>query len=132
MSVNLQGKKILLVEDDQMMMMVLGQALRRRGATAYSASNGEQALRVLETQKVNLVISDVQMPIMDGVELLKCIRLRYKDGPLVLLATGQAHVTEPQVLALGGSGIIHKPFNYNSFTQKVIDLLEQDAQRVAS
>lgn len=118
------GINILVVEDDKALLDVLCDYFKISGATIFKASDGQQALQIVETERIDFVLSDVQMPVMDGIELLKKIRIKNPDIPIVLLATGQSQLTEESALGLGASGLIQKPFKLNEITERISQLLE--------
>src|SRR4051812_34288770 len=70
-------KHILLVDDEEPVRLALGAVLRREGYCVHLAEGGEEGLRILKEQPVQLVISDYSMPQMTGVEFLKLVRERY-------------------------------------------------------
>jgi DNA-binding response OmpR family regulator len=115
---------ILVVEDDPYMLEALGDYLQRSGATVLRALNGSIAFQLIESKRIDLVLSDVQMPVMDGIELLKRVRVKNPKVPIVLLATGQSQLTEESALALGAAGLIHKPFNLKVLGDKISELLK--------
>ena len=78
------GSRILLVDDEQELLSVYGQALRDEGYLVLCARNGKEALRCLETSSFDLVILDVVMPVMDGIEALGKIVSRYRNTPIIL------------------------------------------------
>lgn len=123
MNTSLAKYTILVVEDDPAMLQVLVGLFKKEGANTLSAANGKLALEVLAENQVDLVISDVQMPVMDGVELLKRIRAINPDIPLVLLATGESQVDEATAISLGASGLMHKPFIYKDLKKRILDLV---------
>jgi DNA-binding NtrC family response regulator len=103
--------KVLIVEDDNAMAQMCAKLIRRRGHTVLIAGSCHDALAVVrELRDIDVVISDVQMPQMSGVQLLA--RLHALDATLpVILMTGYAHVLGPdQALALGAADYILKPF----------------------
>jgi DNA-binding NtrC family response regulator len=77
-------RRILLVDDEQEQLSLYEQALREEGYLVFSARNGKQALRCLEASAFDLVILDVVMPVMDGIEALGKIVSRYRKMPVVL------------------------------------------------
>ena len=81
--------KILLTDDDETIRKTVGQYLAARGHSLKIASDGAQALTLVEESTPDLVISDIQMPGMDGIDLLKAIRERFPDLPVILM-TGYA------------------------------------------
>lgn len=78
------GKKILLVDDEQEQLSLYEQALREEGYLVLCAGNGKEALACLEASHFDLVILDVVMPVMDGIEALERIVSRYRKMPIIL------------------------------------------------
>lgn len=114
---------ILVVEDDLAMLEMICLSLQRKQAQIFTATNGVEAFDIVESKKVDIVISDIIMPVMDGVELLKKIRERDPTIPIVLLATGQSQLTEEEALASGAKGLIHKPFKMQFLLNKIEELI---------
>jgi len=94
---------ILLADDDERILGSLAAFLAAQGHHLRTASNGREALRCIEEKLPDLVISDIQMPEMDGVALLRAIRERFPDLPVVLM-TGYATVNTA-VAALRGRAL---------------------------
>lgn len=102
---------ILIVEDNVLTQRVLGMALRSAGYSVATAGNGIEALERLQDTPVDLMLSDIAMPQMDGLTLLRHVRddAAYAALPVVLLtANGQATIRD-QALALGADGFLTKP-----------------------
>ena len=78
------GRRILLVDDEQEQLSLYEQALREEGYLVLCAGNGKQALECLEASPFDLVILDVVMPVMDGIEALGKIVSRYRKMPIIL------------------------------------------------
>ena len=89
---------ILIVDDDISALETVDRFLSARGHRIRSETNGVEAMRRLEEEIPDLVISDIQMPGMDGIDFLKAIRERFPDLP-VILTTGYATV-DTAILAL--------------------------------
>lgn len=122
---NLTGFKILVVEDDKDLQEVVCDFFALTHATILSAGNGQEALAVLDTEEIDFVMSDIQMPIMDGLGLLKTIRQNDSKVPVVLMATGQSQLTEVEAKKMGAAGLINKPFNQDFLLAKVSSLLRE-------
>lgn len=119
MKKTLIGLKILIVEDDQVLLELMCDSFEGTGATIFQAVNGELAFQIVERERVDLVLSDVQMPVMGGIELLKKIRANNSTLPFVLLVTGQCELNEENVLKAGASDLIRKPFKLSEVIEKV-------------
>jgi len=101
---------ILIVEDDQELLEALSDTLDLAGYTIKTASNGEQALAVLEQYEVNLVVSDIQMPVMDGHKLLKSIKAKYHDTPVMLMTAYGTIQQAVDAMRDGAVDYLVKPF----------------------
>lgn len=119
----LVGMNILVVEDDRVLRELISDYFEMTGATIFQADNGQVGLQIVEKEMIDLVLSDVQMPVMDGIELLKKIRANNSTIPFVLLVTGQCELTEESALASGASGLIRKPFKMNEVIEQINQLL---------
>lgn len=101
--------KILIVDDDRNIRNLLVDFFTPRGHEVKSSSNGSEALAALERCAVDLVISDIRMPVMDGATLLREIR-KLHPGVRVALMTG--YYREPEkAISLGADYFIEKPFS---------------------
>ena len=100
---------VLLVEDERAVRLVVERALRRAGLHVITATDGAVALDVIGDARVDVLVSDVVMPGIDGVELLEAIRARRPGLPVVLMS---GYAEPPQRRALDGAGAIFlaKPF----------------------
>jgi len=122
-----EGKQtILLVEDDPALLDFLSKSFITEGYHTLRAKNGKEALKRLEKQQVDLVISDVMMPVMDGVELCKHIKndIDYSHLPVVLLTAKTNSDAEIQGLQSGADAYISKPFKWKPLSLVVKNLLE--------
>jgi len=107
------SKTILIVDDSSSLRQVVNLTLTRAGYQVLEAVDGEDALRQLDGRKINLIVSDVNMPRMDGITFLTRVKQlpRYKFTPVVMLTTeGQAEKKE-QGRAAGAKAWIVKPFS---------------------
>jgi len=101
---------ILVVEDDPNLREALCDTLRLSNYPVLEADDAEHALRILESSRVSLIISDVQMPGIDGHELLKIVKRKYPDVPFVLI-TAYGNITKAvEAIQTGAADYIIKPF----------------------
>ena len=106
------AKTIMIVDDSASLRSVVGIALRGAGYDVLEAADGADALKKLTGQKVHLIISDVNMPNMDGISLVKEIKKlpAYKFTPIVMLTTESQDAKKREGQAAGAKAWIVKPF----------------------
>ncbi len=104
---------ILAVDDSESMRQMVSFALKNAGHTVVEAVDGQDALAQAKTNKVNLVITDVNMPRMDGISLIKELRNLpdYKFTPILMLTTESTSEKKQQGKEAGATGWLVKPFN---------------------
>lgn len=100
---------VLIVDDEQGIRDILGLNFEIEGFVIVKAAGGKEALEIVKKQRVDFVLSDVQMPEGDGFTLLKEIKKLELNLPTVLLVTGFAEVTRSEVIAAGGIDLLSKP-----------------------
>ncbi len=101
---------IMIVDDEEMMRNLLDKILSREGYNIIAANDGVHALEVLNENHVDLIISDMKMPRMNGFELLKHVKTDYPDiGIIIMTAYGDTY-TVKDALLLGADEYITKPF----------------------
>lgn len=106
---------ILLVDDSASLRKVIRKVLSLSGFKmneCFEASNGQEALEVLKNHWVDLILSDIHMPVMDGFGLLKALREdeTWRDLPVILVTTESNPDRLQEALTLGAKGYIRKPF----------------------
>jgi len=112
-------KKILLIDDDALVLKTLQNLLVRQSYDVVCAKNSDEALRALAAEAFNLVVSDIRMPECDGIGLLKAIRAKGVQTP-VLFITGYASENAPiEAIKLGAKDYILKPFNLDELLESV-------------
>lgn len=116
--------KLLIVEDQKEILRFLQKELKDEFGI-YSAYNGKEALEVLEKENIQIVISDIMMPIMDGIELTKKIKkdLQYSHIPVVLLTAKNSLHAKIEGLEAGADAYIEKPFSLEHLTAQLNNLL---------
>ena len=119
------GKTILIVDDSASLRQVVAIALRGAGYDVLEAQNGKDALGKLDGKKINLIISDVNMPIMDGISLVKEVKKlpAYKFTPIIMLTTEGAEEKKKEGQAAGAKAWIVKPFQPEQMLKAVSTLI---------
>jgi CheY-like chemotaxis protein len=108
----LEGKNILIVDDDMRNIFSLSSALAEKNMTIFEAENGNEALKQLEEfPDINLVLMDIMMPEMDGYEAMRCIRKdpRFHSLPIIALTAKAMKGDREECLKAGASDYITKP-----------------------
>lgn len=123
-------KKVLVVDDSTVFRLYMTEILKRHQFVTLEASDGKEAIKVLnENQDIKLVISDYEMPNMNGLELVHTIRDNFKPNELPIIivsATGKNSVTV-RCLKEGANDYLHKPFEGEEFSSRVyLTLLNQE------
>ena len=119
------AKRILVVDDSASVRTVARMALREKGYEVVEASNGQEGLAVLSGERVHLVISDVNMPTMDGITFLKEIKRNpgYKFTPVIMLTTEAGEDKKQEGRAAGAKAWITKPFQPQVLVDAVSKLI---------
>lgn len=101
---------ILAVDDEPHMRRLLEISLRQAGYRALSAGNGREALELIQQQQIDLVVSDLHMPGMNGLQLLEAIRKQYERLPFIMVTAQGEIKTAVEAMKLGASDYILRPF----------------------
>ena len=120
-------KKILIAEDSAAMRALIVATLEAMDDfTIVEAENGFEALRILPREKVDLVITDINMPDINGLELVKFIRSnpQYQATPLLIISTEGSEKDREKGLALGANAYLIKPFQPEDLQGLVSQLLQ--------
>ncbi|HUI57583.1 MAG TPA: response regulator [Bryobacteraceae bacterium] len=121
---------LLIVDDSTAIRKILIRVLNQTNLAlgeVLEAGDGKEALNILEGRHISLVLSDINMPNMDGIELLRTLRAspQWHDLPVVLITTegGQARVQE--AVELGATSYVRKPFSADQLRDKLAALLSK-------
>jgi two-component system, chemotaxis family, chemotaxis protein CheY len=120
--------RALIVDDSSVMRKIVERSLRQAGvelAEVFQAGNGAEALAVLADNAVELILCDINMPVMDGLEFVKQLpgMEKAKGVPVIMITTegSESHVV--QALAAGARGYIRKPFTAEQVRDHILPLL---------
>jgi DNA-binding response OmpR family regulator len=121
----MSGWKILLVDDEEDFISTLAERLEMRGMQTQTANSGEDALRMIGENPPQIVLMDVMMPGMSGLECLRRIRLSQPDIPVILL-TGIGSTREGvQGMELGAVDYLMKPLQIEDLIAKMGEVLQK-------
>jgi two-component system, chemotaxis family, chemotaxis protein CheY len=121
---------ILIVDDSVALRKILQRVIRNAGieiGQIQEAGDGRAALECLETFRPDLVLSDINMPTMDGLEFLKKLRANtgFKDLPVIMISTEASRERVMESIELGARNFIRKPFTEDDIREKFRFLTEQ-------
>jgi two-component system chemotaxis response regulator CheY len=122
--------RALIVDDSSVMRKIVERALRQAGLDAlvvHEAGSGAEGLEVLKSKTVDLILSDINMPTMDGLEFLRQIRaLNLAEGvPVVMITTESSEEHVKQAIQAGAQGYIRKPFTAEQVKERVLPLVRK-------
>lgn len=117
--------RLLIIDDETDSGEILSMRLNRRGMETHYASSGEQGLAFLQTTPVDIVLLDVKMPGMDGLEVLAEIAKRYKQLGVIMISGHADMDSAAQGLELGASHYLLKPVDFEVLLHKIEDTYTQ-------
>lgn len=121
--------KLLIVDDETDLLDILAARLDMSGYTVLTASDGQKALDIISKESVDLIISDVQMPLVNGVQLLEQIRSHNLIQPPVIFITGYSAITAEQAFDKGVQAVIYKPFDFKDLLASIKKFLGPQNER---
>lgn len=113
---------ILIVDDSSTMRKIISRSLRQAGLVVdeiFEAGDGIEGLNALGANKVDLILSDINMPNMDGLEFVKQVRASGRTTPIVMITTEGGEDIIREAVANGASGSIRKPFTPEQLQEKL-------------
>jgi two-component system alkaline phosphatase synthesis response regulator PhoP len=113
------SKKILVVEDEPGILLSLSDELESAGYRVFTAENGEKALEAAGRQKPDLIILDIMLPVLDGYEVCKKLRMRGDRTPIIMLTVKDTEIDKVLGLELGADDYMTKPFSLRELTARV-------------
>jgi len=119
--------KIMIVDDCQTTRKLLGHFLKSRGYSVVYAENGLDALEKLGTDNVNLIMTDLNMPYMDGIELIKTLRAdpNWADIPILMVTTENDEEERKKAISNGANGYVVKPVTGDAIAQNIKAIIKQ-------
>ena len=114
-------KKVLVVDDFENTRKVIEFTLNHLGAEILTAGNGKEALDIIQEQKIDLLITDLNMPVMDGIELTQILRedSNYMFIPIIMLTTERNADKRKKADEVKVTAWVQKPFDHDKFMKIV-------------
>lgn len=110
---------ILIIDDEALIRRILSEEFQDHGYEVLVAAGGEEALKILHEERVDLVISDVQMPNLTGMQVLSRVQHELASPPPVILVTAFSEKTIQEALAAGAQGVFSKPIDFEQLVLAV-------------
>lgn len=127
------GNSVLVVDDDPLVLIVATETLMRAGFDVTVAADGNEAVRALEADRFDFLITDILMPEKDGLELIREVRVRWPATPIIAISSGgrmDAGFYLPLAQTLGVDAILKKPVQPITLLTLVLEVLTK--RRTAS
>ncbi len=120
---------VLVVDDSAAIRKILQRVLRQTGMAIrniYEAGDGQQALELLSSNPVSLVLTDINMPKMDGLQLLGAMKASeaWRSIAVVMITTEGGEAKVGEAVKLGAAGYVRKPFTADQIKEKLVGILE--------
>ena len=128
------GKRVLVVDDEIHIVHVVAIKLRNNGYEVISADNGAEAFELACNEKPDIIVTDYQMPVMSGLELVEKLRQRdeTRDIPIIMLTARSFAVSKEQQEDLRISSCLSKPFSPKELLGNIEDVLYQKQVMVSN
>ena len=119
---------VLVVDDSAAIRKILQRVLRQTGMAIraiHEAGDGQEALELLKSQSIDLVLTDINMPKMDGIQLLAAVKAsaQWRSIPVVMITTEGGETKVGEAVRLGAAGYVRKPFTADQIKEKLAGIL---------
>jgi DNA-binding response OmpR family regulator len=119
----LKDCKILIADDEDMLRSTLSKYFNIIGAKTLQAENGKVAFDLYQEHEIDVIISDVKMPVCDGIQFLENFVKNKKSNTIFIMITGESAMTEAMALGQGADAFFWKPITLKEVTKKIEELL---------
>ena len=119
----------MVVDDSAAIRKILQRVLRQTGMAIRNileAGDGQEALELIKSRPVDLVLSDINMPKMDGIQLLAALKAsaEWRSVPVVMITTEGGETKVSEAVRLGAAGYVRKPFTADQIKEKLVGILQ--------
>jgi DNA-binding NtrC family response regulator len=123
-------KDLLLVDDEKLILSSLSEALRLHNANfnIITAGNGEEAMRILESSHIDLLITDLNMPVKNGYELIADMFKNHSDIPVIVMTASNCDSGCKMLQALNVKNFINKPFKFEKLVEIIHESLDHESK----
>jgi len=125
----MENLRFLIVEDSPTMRQLISFSLKRfKGCKIIEAVDGVDALKKLQAEEVDMILTDINMPVMDGLKLVTLVKSnpRLRDIPIVIITTEGAQEDRDKGLQLGAEAYVSKPIQSSGLLKIITEILEKD------
>jgi putative nucleotidyltransferase with HDIG domain len=120
-----EEQRILIVDDEPMIRNILKTVVEAEGFKSDMAQNGKEALGCLQETRYHMVLTDMRMPVMDGLSLLQHVKSNYEDTPVIMITAVADANSAIDALSSGACDYVIKPFNVSDLRNKILGALER-------
>lgn len=120
--------KFLIVDDEPDVVSQVGELFTLRNYAVVTATSGTKALEQMKKEKPNIVILDIRMPDINGIDVLKEIKKTYPKTRVIMLTGIEDDVTKNMAMELGASGYLTKPYSYSELIEMARKLIQDICQ----
>jgi YesN/AraC family two-component response regulator len=122
----LKGRRILVVDDEEHIRSILKDEMEELGMEVMEASNGDEAFDIIKSSEIDIIISDVRMPVASGMKLLEHLSTLEKK-PRTIMISGFSDLTIDKAKEMGAHGIMAKPFHFDAILEQMALVLSSKA-----
>ena len=114
------ANKVLIIEDERLMLKVIEFRLKKDGFDVRIAEDGKEGLNQISTWQPDIIVTDIMMPFISGLEIISTVRQQYKlDIPIIILSAVGLEKTVVEAFGLGADDFITKPFSAEELSIRV-------------
>ena len=117
--------KILVIDDSKTMLRIIENAIKQLGHESVTALDGSEGYKAFKKTKFDMILTDLNMPNIDGLELVRLIRDKDKNIPIIMITTESGKSTVISALKAGVNNYIVKPFSAEMLSEKLKNIIKE-------